>query len=324
MFFVIAAVLCMMPWPVFAEKQAQSISAKDRYAVSVGWARNIHAKAKTPLTYRSLDRSILTVSPDGVITGHKLGKTKVIIHAAADKYYRAQSKTVTVRVYDAVRNKRVLIEGDSIQTNCGQFIKQSCSLMGAKSVRITAVRGASLGYNPDSRKGRNSVYYRISNMTKEQLSQYQYIFISAGTNDWNNMKTDIGLGDVDSTDERTIAGALNLMLTKIRNEAPKAKIVVVTPLHRYLYIDVTTGNRYKRNCDMQMNLQGYTLEDCRRIMREVAGKYDNTYVIDGKTISKSHEMNSLKYTKDYVHPMPWYGKRVLSERFKHRLNTIFE
>jgi hypothetical protein len=291
--------------------------------VSVGWEKKLNASAGTALKYKSSDKSVVKVTRDGVIRGVKKGNAKITVTAAAKGKYKAAKKTVSVSVVDPAYNKNVLIEGDSIQAKAGQHIYYACRQMQAASVTLNAIVGASLGYNPDSRAGSNSVYYRISNMTDEELRSFHMIFISAGTNDWNSKKADIKCGDPDSKDPASICGALNLILKRINKVAPKTKIVIETPVHRFKYIDPDTREVFPgTDCDQTRNRYDCTLQDFRDAMKSVAAKYKNTYVVNGENITTAEEMMSPDFTSDGLHPKHYYGKNILSVRFTEELNRV--
>jgi hypothetical protein len=193
--------------------------------------------------------------------------------------------------------------------------------MGAKKVDLSAEGGDPLGYNPHSRARKKCVYWRMMHMPDKAIKSYDIIFIGAGTNDWNNMRTAINKGNINSEDPATISGALNLILSRITTVSPNTKIVIETPIHRYKYANVETGEFIEWvDCDSISNRYGWTLQDYRKAIKRVARKYNNTYIINGKSLTKSSEMQSKYYTNDGIHPKYYYGKNILSKRFIKKLN----
>lgn len=82
---------------VKAIKQKQKITASN---VSVYYKRGryLGAKAKTGLTYKSSNNSVVSISSKGYITGKKVGTAKIYITAKATGTYNKATKTVTVKV----------------------------------------------------------------------------------------------------------------------------------------------------------------------------------------------------------------------------------
>lgn len=89
------------------------------------------------------------------------------------------------------------------------------------------------------------------------------VVIFGGTNDFGH--GDAKMGTIDSADIYTFYGALNDLISKVKNRNKNAKIVFLTPIRR------TTEN--------QPNMNGYVLEDYVNAIIEVTKKY-NLPVID--------------------------------------------
>ncbi len=208
-----------------------------------------------------------------------------------------------------LKGKKVLIEGDSLQYGFGKYIEVSVKAMGAKKVKNIAKNNATIGVSPIGDVS-NCSYYRIKGLSGKTLRKYDYIIIATGTNDYFSGYK-IRPGVVDSTAKETTAGALNMIIKKIRKQAPKAKIVLVTPIHRL------SG---KTSCDLKRNRYGKTLKDYRKIISKVANKYNDdnkhVYVIQGTKLSKIWEMRKHKNSADGTHPTDHYAKKVLAKRFR--------
>lgn len=204
----------------------------------------------------------------------------------------------------ALKGKRVLIEGDSIQYTYGKYIEVAVKSMGAKKIKNTSKRAATIAMRPVG-DTHNCVYWRISHLSGKELRKYDYIILASGTNDYFDHYK-VKPGKVGSKDRSNTAGALNKVIQRIRKKAPKTKIVVVTPIHRW----------YKgRNCDKIKNQYGKTLKEYRKVITKVAKKYDNVYVIQGNSLSKAYEMKKGNGSKDGLHPSVSYAKKVLAKRF---------
>lgn len=69
------------------------------YVLDEGETISLKAKAKTKLSFKSSDKSILKVNKKGSITGVSQGKATVVITAKKTKKYRKAKKKVTVTVF---------------------------------------------------------------------------------------------------------------------------------------------------------------------------------------------------------------------------------
>ncbi len=225
-----------------------------------------------------------------------------------------------------LNDKKVLIEGDSIQTKTfGAFLTKMAKSLGAKSVENNAVRGSTLAYKPDGKAGKTSVYYRISQMSDEELMSYDYILISAGTNDWykyfgidsgiywNGNHTDF---DYDNTSTTLGAAAsINNRIAAInadRTDGSTTKIIWFSPIYRYLNAGEVSKNTKPKDCDKVKNKYGKTLADYRRAIREAGGIY-----ISGTAISKKKEVSSKSNLRDWLHPTESYAKTLAKRAAKN-------
>lgn len=200
--------------------------------------------------------------------------------------------------------KRVLVEGDSIQEGFGKYIETGAKSMGTKKVRNQARNASTLAVG---RLKRNSSWWRVSRMSYAEIRKYNYIIITTGTNDYYNFYK-VHPGTAKSTNVKTTGGALNNMIRRIQKASPKTKIVIVTPIHRF------SG---RKNCDKKKNRYGKTLADYRKVITEVAARYDNVYVIRGTDITRANEMCKRSYSLDGLHPRKGYAQRTLARRFKN-------
>ena len=63
---------------------------------------SLNAKAKTKLSYRSLNPNIATVDSNGKVTLKAIGTVKIVISATSSKTYNPKEKTVTIVVKNTV------------------------------------------------------------------------------------------------------------------------------------------------------------------------------------------------------------------------------
>ena len=78
-------------------RQNQKITASN-VSIYYKGGRYLGAKAKTGLTYKSSNTSVVSISSKGYITGKKVGTAKIYITAKATGTYNKATKTVTVKV----------------------------------------------------------------------------------------------------------------------------------------------------------------------------------------------------------------------------------
>lgn len=109
--------------------------------------------------------------------------------------------------------------------------------------------------------------------------------IAAGTNDFG---TNVPLGEITDTGDVSFCGAVDYVFGVIKEKAQGNKVFVVTPIPR---------------ADEDKNEKGYSLNDYRNVLAQLAKKYKFT-VIDGKTfpIDVKNKEIRFKYMTDGTHP----------------------
>lgn len=125
------------------------------------------------------------------------------------------------------------------------------------------------------------------------FSKNNFVCIFMGTNDYGN---DIPLGDINDMypQNKTVCGALNYILTKIRNDNTACNIIGILPLNR------KRGTKENNFAYGTINNAGYTLNDLNIKINEIYKKYccnviDNTF----SPINK-YSINNL--LNDGLHP----------------------
>ena len=128
------------------------------------------------------------------------------------------------------RGKKAVFEGDSITDN--DYLpaynnKSWASYLQEKLKLGECYNGAVGGSSISTYNSSGSVVNRIKS-TNYPIDTKLFI-VFAGTNDWN---ANVELGTVDSTDETTILGALNVIIDTIQTKCPDTTIVIMTPMQR--------------------------------------------------------------------------------------------
>ena len=233
----------------------------------------------------------------------------------------------------SLKGKKVLVEGDSIQTKeFGQFLTEMAKSLKAKSITNKAVSGSTLAYNRNGKVGEKSVYYRIIHTKDEELAKYDYIIISAGTNDWYKYSgVDSGFGHGErSKDVATTYGAIVGIETKLedvnkryRERSNPIRTIYFSPIYRYNNSGSRSPSKEdKADCDKIENEYGQTLSDYRFAIQFAVSNYAlHGYYISGTTLSTKKEASSKKNLKDWLHPTKSYAK-TLAKRAKNNLGRL--
>lgn len=128
------------------------------------------------------------------------------------------------------------------------------------------------------------------NLANKDFSDVALVTIAYGVND---ARTAVPLGDVNSTDIATFAGALNNLLRKIYTDNPECRVVVLTPIQR-LYVSgfgIATPNE-----------NGKYLIDFVNMCKAVAEKR-STACVDMYRTCGINQTNLAYYTREGVHPL---------------------
>jgi hypothetical protein len=121
-----------------------------------------------------------------------------------------------------------------------------------------------------------------------------------GTNDYGH---ETPMGTIDDMEDISFYGALNVIIPGIQKAQPDAKLVWITPTHRYGFgTSKLLGTAF--TYDYLPNGRGYSLNDYVDAIREVCEKYD-VPVIDLFTLSGMDPSLSevrTQYMPDGLHP----------------------
>lgn len=187
---------------------------------------------------------------------------------------------------------KILFEGDSITagTYASQYYswaERSAALLGMKCTN-RAKDGSSI-YSTVTAK---SVLARSK---KEGFKGYKVIVLAVGSNDYGKNRE---MGSIDSNKSNTFYGAYNQVLTMIKKQNPKARVILCTPIERRVL-----GKDYTLYGTSAANALGYTLEEYSQAIRNLAEKYgcDLFDTASMGLVSKS-TMNASTY--DNAHPLP--------------------
>lgn len=213
--------------------------------------------------------------------------------------------------------KRLLIFGDGISFGVGAstISKTSyASLLYEKyGFRITnySVGNATVGNYANDLLKEKSILTQIDNATIDNTSEYALIF--AGTNDYSNIKSD--LGDINDYKDTTFYGSLNMAISKILMTNPSTKLVLVTPLYRTC---INIGDN--KNCDdYQVNYKW--LYQFSNAILEVAKKH-RIPVLDLFNYGTINKYNADYYLSNGLYPND-KGHELLSDKIFDIFNSNY-
>lgn len=121
-------------------------------------------------------------------------------------------------------------------------------------------------------------------------SDVALVTIAYGVND---ARSGVPLGDVNSADISTFAGAMNNLLRKIYTDNPECRVVILTPIQRLYVSDFGIGTP---------NANGHYLIDFCRMCEKVAAKR-STACINMYEVCGINQTNLYYYTVEGVHPV---------------------
>ncbi len=183
--------------------------------------------------------------------------------------------------------------GDSITEGVGttgpekcfhQLIKEKNNLSIANNYGVTGTRIAR-----QSVPTRDNTKFDLTFEMREEVMDRDVdaVVVFGGTNDYGHGDAHFGDADSDSEDIYTFCGALNSLISKLKRDFPKAKLVFMTPLHRWAEDEPSAPDNK-------------TLSDYVDAMRKICSKRD-VEVIDLFEINPI-DINDKVLLPDGLHP----------------------
>lgn len=196
------ALWVMVPGTVSAAVRAkQVISSPSSITLYVGdTGKTVNAKAKTTLSYKSSNPSVVGVSSKGVLSPKKAGTVKLTIYAKATSKYDSTKKTITVKVVR--RNQTITASSKTLYPNkvpvsLGAKAKTTLSY---KSSNPSVVGISSSGYLTPKKPGKAviTIYAKATSKYNSAAKQVtvvvkDYQTISANENTVFRMKGTVRL-----------------------------------------------------------------------------------------------------------------------------------
>ena len=235
----------------------------------------------------------LSISQNGT---YPLANIAAKISSSSNEGGTIEIEDVDLIINTRFRGKKAVFEGDSITDfdYSPKYENKSWATYLEKKLKLgdcynPAVGGSSIStYNTAG-----SVVARVKKTNYPVDTKLFIVF--AGTNDWNS---NVDLGEVDSVDESTMLGALNVIIDTVQTKCPDATIVIMTPMHR-------SGTRTATRTSG-------TMMDVAKAYEEVCQRWGVDCVNTLKTfgINAYNETNNEKYLLDGLHPTPEGHKRI--------------
>jgi len=184
------------------------------------------------------------------------------------------------------------VYGDSISVNeyeGGGWPQRVQSLLGIRTVYNHAISSSGLSLTtPDSA-------VHLLDYEKNQHKDADIVIIWHGTNDWY---WGAPLGESDSEEEETFAGAIAATVRKLRHVNPDVKIIWMTPIFRYQPPD---KSRTLAEAWESKNSAGFTMKDYYDMIWTQSSKLCFP-VIDLRRLTNFSLQNKHIYYRDIAHP----------------------
>ena len=195
-------------------------------------------------------------------------------------------------------DKKILMIGDSITAGSGTT-KTYWSILDEtlqpESMTGMGVAGSCVSATSDYGTSNSPLINRYTSIPESDI-----ITIYMGTNDYGH---ETPMGTIDDAEDISFYGALNVIISGIRQAQPDAQLVWITPTHRYGFgTSKMLGTKF--TYDYLPNGRGYSLEDYVDAIKDVCAKY-SVPVIDLFNLSGMDPSLSevrTQYMPDGLHP----------------------
>lgn len=194
--------------------------------------------------------------------------------------------------------KTMVCVGDSITAGSGTtqtYWAMLKEILGLSKMTGMGVGGSCVSAKSDYGTGNSPLITRYKNIPEADL-----ITIFMGTNDWGH---ETPLGTIEDTTDVSFYGALNVIIPDLMTMHPNARIIWITPMHRYGFgTSKILGKAF--TYDHIANGKGHTLKDYVDAIKDVCGRY-SIPIIDLYSMSGLHPSiaaHKSTYMPDGLHP----------------------
>jgi lysophospholipase L1-like esterase len=177
------------------------------------------------------------------------------------------------------------------------------------------VAGSCVSATSDYGKSNSPLISRYTSIPESDI-----ITIYMGTNDYGH---ETPMGTISDTEDISFYGALNVIISGIKQAQPNAQLVWITPTHRYGFgTSKILGTKF--TYDNLPNGRGYSLNDYVNTIKEVCAKY-SVPVIDLFNLSgmdPSLSETRTQYMPDGLHPNAAGHEKIAAIISKELQNII--
>ena len=219
---------------------------------------------------------------------------------------------------DHFDGKKITCVGDSITAGSGTT-KTYWSILDEtlepESMIGMGVAGSCVSATSDYGKSNSPLISRYTSIPESDI-----ITIYMGTNDYGH---ETPMGTISDTEDISFYGALNVIISGIKQAQPNAQLVWITPTHRYGFgTSKILGTKF--TYDNLPNGRGYSLNDYVNTIKEVCAKY-SVPVIDLFNLSgmdPSLSETRTQYMPDGLHPNAAGHEKIAAIISKELQNII--
>ena len=229
--------------------------------------------------------------------------------------------------------KKLIVLGDSITAGVGadeggEWWRTTAASLGCADVSADGLAGGCISSTAYFAPGSERPSYAERAALLPADGDVYLIF--GGTNDYAHASVP---GTPDDTQDTSFCGALSVIAACIREKAPAARIVFITPTHRYGNTFRRDGSRMVR--DSEKNDVGAALSDYRDAMIATAerlgvpfidayafSEFDSSAGQNGSGAFDPNAPGACPYSADGLHPNA-AGHVLLGEKIAEEIKTVF-
>ena len=264
---------------------------------------------------RNNDGSGIAYYKDDIQKGYLRGDKDLVIGETLE----TNSNVVPVYVLyrEKMTNVSITFIGDSITYGVGTdktYWKMLDESKEFGNVRGYGVSGSCISSKSDYGNNNSPLINRYMNLP---YSNIYVIFM--GTNDYGH---ETPLGNIDDNSDTSFYGALNVIVSGIKNKYDDSEIVFVTPLHRYGAGTSKILNQ-KYTYDYLNNGVEASLGDYRKAIIDICNKYNLQYIdlYNETGFTPENAEFRKEYMPDGIHPNQ-KGHEIISQIIKKYLYMI--
>ncbi len=229
------------------------------------------------------------------------------------------------------KTTNILWLGDSItagtSTNSVSFVDYLRQDLKDVGIANAAVGGRTLcyGYDFDKTDIQASIVFDLDSFGI--LPEVDYVFVSAGTNDFAHRSSRrpygtyrfADIGNIGDSSPHTLLGAFDTIVSTVKEKFPNATLVYTTPITRYNY-DVE-GAKATDTSVFTIHLRDF-VDALREASEYYNVPYFDAYVESGMEVSKDSCDGTGDYFADKTHPT-LAGQRKLADYFIEKLVSLY-